>query len=208
MTETASEKRIYCNCCKGPTRHHLIVSREYAGEDWCGEYILWACAGCDTWTMEDCYSDSHFENPEETESLFCPRRTEYERMQERFITLPKKLADLYAEVISAHNSDLNVLCAVGLRGLIEGVCADKKIQGRNLDERVEAMKLLLPENIVKNLHGFRFMGNRAAHELEAPVSGELQVAIDLIEDILNYFYDLDYKARLFGGLNAAQKGNP
>src|SRR6266478_5787392 len=117
-------------------------------------------------------------------------------------------SELYAEVISAHISELNVLWAVGLRGLIEGVCADKKIQGRNLDERVEAMKLLLPENIVKNLHGFRFMGNRAAHELEAPVSGELQVAIDLIEDILNYFYDLDYKARLFGGLNAAQKGNP
>ena len=70
------------------------------------------------------------------------------------------------------------------------------------------MKALLPENIVRNLHGFRFMGNRAAHELEAPFSGELQVAIDLIEDILNYLYDLDYKARLFGGLSAAQRKNP
>jgi hypothetical protein len=203
MSEIAREKEIYCNRCRGETRHYLIAYHEYAGEAEWGDYILWACAGCDTCTMEDCYSAAYFESPEETESVFYPKRTEYERIQKRFMNLPKKLAGLYAEVISAHNLDLNVLCAIGLRGLIEGVCADKNIQGHNLDERVEAMKALLPENIVKNLHGFRFMGNRAAHELEAPVSGELQVAIDLIEDILNYLYDLDYKARMFGGLNAA-----
>jgi hypothetical protein len=115
---------------------------------------------------------------------------------------------LYVEVVNAQNSNLNVLCAIGLRALIEGVCADKKIQGQNLDEKVEAMAALLPANIVKNLHGFRFMGNRAAHELSAPNSGELNVAIDLFEDILNYLYDLDYKARIFAGLDSAQKKAP
>jgi hypothetical protein len=46
------------------------------------------------------------------------------------------------------------------------------------------------------------------HELSAPNSGELNVALDLIEDILNYLYDLDYKASMFAGLDSAQKKTP
>jgi len=165
------------------------------------------CAGCDTGTMEDQFHAAYHES-EEPESIFHPKRSEYARPRKYFMNLPGKLSDLYGEVIGTHDSNLNVLCAVGLRALIEGICADKNVQGRNLDEKIEAMKTLLPQNIVQNLHGFRFMGNRAAHELEAPSSSELNVAIDLIEDILNYLYDLDYKARLFASLKAAQRRSP
>jgi hypothetical protein len=207
MSEAENGKRIYCNRCRGETRHHLVASHSYHTDVEDGEYILWVCAGCDTGTMEDSYTAAYLDSGE-PESIFYPDRAEHNRIRKYFMNLPKKLEGLYREVISAHNANLNVLCAIGLRGLVEGVCADKSIQGRNLDEKIEAMKALLPENIVQNLHGFRFMGNRAAHELEAPSSGELQVAIDLIEDILNYLYDLDYKARLFAGLNSAQKRNP
>jgi len=66
------------------------------------------------------------------------------------------------------------------------------------------MKALLPESIVKNLHGFRFIGNRAVHELEAPDASELALALEVIEDILNFLYSLDYKASLLGKLKAAQ----
>lgn len=66
------------------------------------------------------------------------------------------------------------------------------------------MKSLLPVNIVRNLHGFRFIGNRAVHELEAPDKSELGLAIDVIEDLLNFLYSLDYKASILGKLKAAQ----
>ena len=52
----------------------------------------------------------------------------------------------------------------------------------------------LPENIANNLHSIRFIGNEAAHELEAPSPDELRLAISICEDLLNYVYELDYKA--------------
>jgi hypothetical protein len=74
----------------------------------------------------------------------------------------------------------------------------------NLEMKIEGMKSLSPERIVKNLHEFRLMGNRAVHELEAPRSSELGLALDVIEDILNFVYALDYKASLLARIRAAQ----
>ena len=39
------------------------------------------------------------------------------------------------------------------------------------------------------------MGNVAAHELEAPNREDLKLAIEVIEDLLNFLYELDYKAQ-------------
>jgi hypothetical protein len=52
----------------------------------------------------------------------------------------------------------------------------------------------LPQSIVTNLHSLRFIGNEAAHELAAPAEEELRLAIEICEDLLNYLYELDYKA--------------
>jgi hypothetical protein len=52
------------------------------------------------------------------------------------------------------------------------------------------------------------MGNRAVHELEAPKSYELSVALDVIEDILNFLYALDYNASLLAKIRAAQDVAP
>jgi hypothetical protein len=205
------QRRIYCNSCRRETWHNRVASHPYSDDVYDGEYILWACAGCDNATMEDRFNHPGLE-PEEHESVFHPKRAVDDRTPKRFRNLPRKLQTLYDEVLNANNSGSDLLCTVGLRALIEGICVDKKVHGNNLDERIEAMKTLLPENIVKSLHGFRFMGNRAAHELEAASTGELSVALDLAEDILNYLYDLDYKARVFDSLsairNAPPKANP
>ena len=39
------------------------------------------------------------------------------------------------------------------------------------------------------------MGNEALHELGAPDRKNLQTAIEVSEDLLNFLYELDYKAR-------------
>jgi len=214
MSETKKVRRIYCNRCKTNTHHELLGSHEYhfggdEGEphEW-GEYKLWACAGCDTCTMEDHYTaDYMMDNEGENvfESLYFPKRGYSVRSSKHFAQLPTKLQQLYREVMSSFNEDLHLLCAVGLRSLVEGVCAQKGIPGGSLEARVEGMKSLLPENIVKHLHEFRFMGNKAVHELEAPKTYELTVAIDVIEDILNFLYALDYKASMLGKLRASQR---
>jgi hypothetical protein len=47
---------------------------------------------------------------------------------------------------------------------------------------------------VESLHGFRFLGNKALHEVSRPSKETIAVAIDVIEDVLNLNYDLKYKA--------------
>jgi hypothetical protein len=85
------------------------------------------------------------------------------------------------------------LCAIGLRALLEGICRDKGIEGANIEERIDGLKRLLPENIVTSLHSLRFMGNQAAHELDPPSSYDLYVALDICDELLSFLYELDYK---------------
>ena len=203
--------RIFCNTCKTPTRHNLVDLHEYHFGDseighmevW-GTYSFWACAGCDTCVMEDRYVTEY--SGGEEESIFHPRREHSYRPRKRFTKLPKKLDALYKEVVSALNEDLPILCAAGLRSLLEGLCAEQGIQGSNLQAKIDGMTSHLPENIVKNLHAFRFMGNRAVHELEPPLQFELSVALDVIEDLLNFLYTLDYKASMLAKFKASQSG--
>jgi hypothetical protein len=71
--------------------------------------------------------------------------------------------------------------------LLEGVCDDKRAKGRNLRDKIDSLQRLLPnKNIIRNLHHFRFTGNQAVHQLEA--------LIEVMEDLLNFLYELDYKA--------------
>jgi hypothetical protein len=63
---------------------------------------------------------------------------------------------------------------------------------------------VLPANIVENLHGLRFIGNDAVHELESPNEFTLTVALDVVEDILNFLYALDYKVTLLEKLKGKE----
>jgi len=94
-----------------------------------------------------------------------------------------------------YNEQAPILCTAGLRALLEGICQDKRIKGRNLKAKIDGLKAILPSrNIIRNLHHFRFMGNDAVHELAAPKPNELALAIGVIEDLLNFLYEMDYKA--------------
>jgi Domain of unknown function (DUF4145) len=116
-------------------------------------------------------------------------------LPKKFAKLNSKLERIYRESISCFNAGSLVLCSAGLRSLLEGVCQDKKVKGRTLEERIENLQFLLPnKNIIRHLHHFRFTGNKAMHELEAPSIEDVRLAIDVIQDLLNYLYELDYKA--------------
>lgn len=114
--------------------------------------------------------------------------------EKHFIKLPEKLKTIYHEIIHAFNDEIHILTAAGLRALIEGICSDKQINGRNLKERIDNLNTLLPQNIVTNIHSFRFIGNKAVHELEVPSADDLSLAIEVSEDLLNFLYELDYKS--------------
>jgi hypothetical protein len=160
-------------------------------------YRLWICAGCESCTLERYSTDETLEDENgvaEYETEFFPKRIEYNLKSKHFRQLPAKLDSIYKEVVHAFNSQMGMLCAIGMRALVEGICADQEITGRNLEARIDGLSSILPKNIVSNLHSIRFMGNEAAHELSSPEQEELGLAIEICEDLLNYLCELDYKA--------------
>lgn len=201
-----SNKYIFCNKCKNDTNHvlHAEHFRDYPNYfDGVLAFVervgfrFWICAGCDSATLEEYYNvditNEDYGSMED--SKYFPVRTSLHVEDKQFRQLPKKLNQIYRETLRAFNNDLTVLCALGIRALIEGICADKGVAGHNLQTRIDEMVgIPLPLNIVNNLHSLRFIGNEAAHELTAPTQQELRLAIEICEDLLNYVYELDYKA--------------
>jgi len=202
--------RIFCNHCRTETNHTCVGEhiRNPANDakalpwaDW-ERYRLWICDGCEEGTLELVGGDESTDPQDKPEILadscyfdYYPPRTLFHVQGKKFAQLPEKLNELYREVLLAINNNVPLLCAIGIRALIEGICADKEIPGRSLEAKIEELGGLLPKNIIAALHGIRFIGNVAAHELVAPSREELHLAIEICEDLLNYLYDLDYKAR-------------
>jgi len=116
------------------------------------------------------------------------------------------LTAIYREAITCYNEGAPILCTAGLRALLEGICQDKRIKGRNLKAKIDGLNAILPnKNMIRNLHHFRFMGNDAVHELAPPKPEELVLAISVIEDLLNFDYEMDYKASRLRDLRRSNK---
>jgi len=210
MTSPESTLDIFCNFCRRETTHICKGEsyREYAdGSERIG-YRFFVCAGCGHGVLEQTFTADWMENfdgsPRWEYEYFPPRTfTFFEPKQ--FKHLPEKLNDIYREVLRAINNETLILCAIGIRTLLEGICADKKIEGRSLEIKINKMSDLLPQNIISNLHSIRFLGNEAAHELTSPRLSELSLAIEICEDLLNFLYELDYKANDLTQLRAERK---
>ena len=205
MSETKqTTKKIYCNSCRSETNHILKGEYDHSSTDEEDLYWvqvvnrLWICAGCEAGTFETAYTDEDMSiapDVQAYEYTYYPARESSALTAKTFARLPPELANIYKESIGAFNMNALVLCSAGLRALLEGICQDKKCEGKTLQQRIDGLLKHLPnKNIVKNLHHFRFTGNRAIHELEAPKKSDVQLAINVLEDLMNFFYELDYKA--------------
>ena len=195
-------RNLYCNRCRGLTKHESLwkTSRQNVELDEQEElefledyiYIVGQCCGCESISLEERYK--HMGYPENMwDKQYYPKRRINHINPKFFNKLPDKLLKIYKESVTSFNSGTHLLCSVGLRSLIEGVCKDKNITGRNLETKIDGLSNILPENIVRNLHSLRFMGNDAVHELDPPTYYELRLSIEICEDLLNYLYELDYK---------------
>ncbi len=219
LTAKVKPKYIFCNKCRCDTEHTCDCDRyrdypNYVDKNEIGfverqGYRLWICSGCKTGSLEEyCIFDilsDDYKDESTWDFTYHPSRNEFQIKSKEFKQLEDKLTKIYRETLGAYNNNLTVLCALGIRSLLEGICADKKIVGKNLQQKIDNMDTILPKNIVSNLHSIRFIGNEAAHELSAPSTEELRLAIELCEDLLNFIYELDYKARTLTASRKSRK---
>jgi hypothetical protein len=189
-------KLIFCNRCRNETNHLCQAAhsrlRTYGvewEETW---YGLWVCAGCEEALLETRYEDSGCGG--EPDLAFFPKRYMHGTVVKRLTGLPADLQKVYAETIEAFNSGLHVLCAAGLRSLLEGICDDKGMQGNKLDQKIKGLTSILPQNLVTSIDSLRFIGNNAVHDLKAPTAEALRLGIEVLEDLMNFLYELEHKA--------------
>jgi len=217
-----AHRKIYCNTCKVETPHKLKAVHSHHDEEVQGkgtpyedlmwfavtEYSFWVCLGCDTGTLERYVYHSDMSEDEvcwrKVNPTYYPRRTDRDLPQKRFPRLDEKLVAIYREVIESFNVGLGILCAVGLRALLEGICVSRGITDTEAWGLKDKLKKLeedehLPPGIVEGLHNFKFMGDDAAHRLEAPTREKLKLAIDFMEELLDFLYEVErrlaYKAK-------------
>jgi hypothetical protein len=212
--EPLEKARFYCNICGTETNHELkgkhssTFFNEHQGFSEVINYKFWICMGCEHGLLQQGYWNDMMEDNDE-EYVYFPACSREAVTSKNYSKLKPHLKALYKEAITAYNHEAFILCAAGLRALIEGICQDKRIKGRNLKIKIDGLRPFLPsKNIIRNLHQFRFMGNEAVHELAAPKPYELKLAIGVIEDLLNYFYELDHKSSQLRLLRQAGKMRP
>ena len=206
-------------------------------------YHIVQCAGCNNtafvkhWIDED-YSEEYLNNQLEwtgTQQIYeieCtdiyevypqePPKESFEKWLEETLNLEKKhfphmpeiLYDLYKQIIDSYNMRHNVLCASGLRTLIEGVCKElevkkghvykedgtieieektgKEMYNSTLPARIfglyEKGYIIFPQALI--LNKIKEMGNKAVHSIVSPDTMDLREVIQVMEQILYVIYEL------------------
>lgn len=218
---TQKIEKVFCNTCKTPTNHLLrarYVSRRHAfwndeneSLTWVYRYSLWSCAGCDEATLqwERAMEDTD-EEWEDAMTGYFPTRQRDSIQAKIFKNIKPELNQIYMELVTCFNQDCLLSCTIGLRALIEGICVDKGINSGNLEHKINDLHKFLPSlNLIEALHTFRITGNDAAHRLEALSRDDVRATIEVVEDLLNFLYDLDYKAsqvKKVARINSAKSG--
>lgn len=207
MNSAPIKFKTFCNRCNTPTNHSIkaehkiddtididndgIVEQQYLGTY---SYQIIECNGCESISFRSVDFLTSFMNIDETSGewktsndksfeTFYPERIENSIVEKRIVGIPILLRKAYQEVLQCYNYDLKILCAVGLRAIIEGICNQYKISAPTLKDRIDTLGSngLISHSLATSLHTHRFLGNFAIHKLSIAEKGELKEAIELIE---------------------------
>lgn len=229
LTENKTKNEIVtilCIKCNRLTKHRITASLDKSGseenrqEDWSIEWIdnyqIIECQGCENVTFRhlNWFSEAVVPECDEdgfTERLY-PKRDANTLTTRQFLNVPTTLRRIYSEVIDCFNNECLTLCAAGLRGIVEGVCANQSIlngpvtcpakgggtqvvRKDNLEGKIFGLheKGILTQISAETLHNHRYIGNDAMHDLMKPSTDELKLAIEIVEHILEQLYEIPEK---------------
>jgi hypothetical protein len=217
------KKKIHCNTCKRDTNHELKYEHhknDYDVADMGGEheqvifyenieYGFYVCLGCDTASIEERYhcAGMYNNNGDDVYSTsYSPERNnKYVREPKKFLHIDNKLKTIYIELIKASNNNLETMCSMGIRALLEGVCIQEGIgddTAWGLKKKIEALKKKsnIPDGIIEALMSLKIIGDDAAHRLMPTDKQNINLSLDVIEALLINLYeakfDLEHKANL------------
>ncbi|RBP95385.1 uncharacterized protein DUF4145 [Cytobacillus firmus] len=217
------ENKVFCRTC-GKKTNHLITTCHYESikisnvHEFLITHAILKCAGCDTITYADIHHDPHVDEQGNQKDLRIIIFPEEPKVSMRVTTkgdiiysseIPKNISEIYKQLVASYNRKHNLLCAIGLRTLIEAICNELKIiKGFKYDENKNPLTQEgKKESIEGKINGLyekeyiiwyqtlilqriREIGNAATHELVEPTSEELYSAIEVVENLLENIYNL------------------
>ena len=219
--------KVYCRQCKIVTNYEVLqevsesaTPEELIESDYAFSNSVWQiirCKGCDIISFREYWETDFDWNPETQEvngiETIYPKITKDSYAPKTLFYIPLKLRGIYRESIDSFNLNNFILCAAGLRAIIEGLCSDKGIKSglvlitkgkddgkikrrRTLQGKIEGIieKNHLTKEHGNILHEFRFLGNEALHVLSPSTKDELKIAIGIIEHTLENVYELSIQA--------------
>ncbi|QJI38260.1 DUF4145 domain-containing protein [Pseudomonas sp. ADAK13] len=194
--------RLICEVCKIEQKHNVVQSvRRKVEDDYdtaLTEYEIVQCLNCDDLSFRKEYTDSNSADydPEIDEVVYYsvidvyPSRTAGRFRLKGIQHLPVKVRAAYEELIQALNGGQKILAGLGVRVLIEMICKDKNAEGGNLYKKIDdlvRMGVLAPAGS-DILHKLRSMGNDSAHEARPSTSEQLNLAMDVVDNLLDSVY--------------------
>ena len=196
------EIKAPCPTCVGATVHEVIASVEDGGVenniDWGECFQVICCRGCRTYSfrLASTTSEDNYQVSEDVweqhvqEKLYPPRASGRRSLGAHARYLPSKVRQTYGEVVQALDNSMPILAGLGLRVLVETVCKEKEVTGKNLEERIDALaqKQITTPVSAAILHRIRQLGNSAAHEASPHSDKQLSVALDIVESMLTNVY--------------------
>lgn len=202
-TET---KNNFCLRCEFDTNHIALHKETFDSdnEDYSFQikYFIIKCCGCDKISFREEFIDIEQAFPDEYDNWnpmitidTYPNRTKVKRKLNDYYILPNKIKRVYEESIRAFDSDCLLLTGVAFRAIIEAICIDKSIIGRDLAKKIDNLvtKKLITEKEAQRLHSIRFLGNDSVHEMTVPDKEKLFIVLNIIEHLLNNLYIIDFQ---------------
>lgn len=216
-------EKVYCHSCKQPTNHKSLHNhKEGSGIDdeyqWKMSYFIAECLGCNHITFVTKYSDEDCINylddgsmewysefrvyPEEPKKEESINHNFFNITPKEFLNVPDFIVNLYDQVVAVTNLNYLLLCASGLRTLIEAIYKEinksEEVSPKKLSLEGKINELIEKGHITKTqadvLHQIRKLGNSAVHEITIPKRRVIRMAIEIIEHvIINIFEYKNYK---------------
>lgn len=200
--------KSYCNSCQNETNHSVLsgknlrsVDPDYHFETF---YYMIECCGCETVSFRSEGHDYETSYPDEynnwthdiTVRIYPSPLKNHRPISEQYL-LPTQIRTVYSESIDALKADCKLLAGVGFRAVIEAICIDKNIPGRNLEVKITKLlaNKLITDKEAERLHAVRFLGNDSVHEMSVPKEKALYVVLEIIEHLLNNLYIIDHHAK-------------
>jgi len=220
--------KSYCTNCNRQTNQAVMDEEKSLfwdeETDWWEEtkFQIIKCMGCDEISFRKLYNNSTIDDPDTDKSIqtLYPDRGAHSRPIKPYRGLPFNIKTIYRETIDSYNSNLHLLCGIGLRAIVEAICIDKSITGgmvktktgtdrnsKQLDGKISglASKGYITFENSEVLHELRFLGNEAVHDLSQPTIEELEIAIEIIELVIDNIYFIKKKGIVLHKIRDSRK---